>query len=109
MKSAPASRAASPPHRIRFGDAMRAFLLLPALLSRLARLAELDEDIQYHRDQPRDRRGTDHTARKLSTFRTQAEDHNGRKEGDHAAANIFPADPDYRGIDVEARRPRGIK
>src|SRR5215213_3375773 len=52
MKNAPANRAASPPHRIRFVDAMRAFLLLPALLSRLARLAELDEDIPYHRDQP---------------------------------------------------------
>src|SRR5215218_9221424 len=109
MKNAPAHRVASPPQRIRFGDAMRAFLLLPALLSRLARLAELDEDIQYHRDQPRDRRGTDHTARKLSTFRTQAEDHNGRKEGDHAAADVFPADPDHRCIDVEARRPGGVE
>src|SRR5215216_6731212 len=39
MKNTPASRAASPPPRKRFGDAMRAFLLLPALLSRFARLS----------------------------------------------------------------------
>src|SRR5215217_2280990 len=109
MKSAPASRAASPPHRIRFGDAMRAFLLLPALLSRLARLAELDEDIQYRRDQPCDRRGANHADGGLPTLRAKAEDYDGREEGDHPAADVFPADTYYRGVNVEAHRTGGVE
>src|SRR5215218_2277123 len=92
MKNAPASRAASPPHRIRFGDAMRAFLLLPTLLSRLARLAELDEDIQYRRDQPCNRRGADHADGGLRALRAKAEDYDGREQGGHPAADVFPAE-----------------
>src|SRR5215217_5339622 len=109
MKNAPAHRVASPPHRIRFGDAMRAFLLLPALLSRLARLAELDEDIQYHRDQPRDRRGADHADGGLRALRAKAEDYDGREEGGHPAADVFPADTYYRGVNVEAHRTGGVE
>src|SRR5215212_2927001 len=88
---------------------MRAFLLLPALLSRLARLAELDEDIQYHRDQPRDRRGADHADGGLRALRSKAEDYDGREEGGHPAADVFPADPYQRGIDVEAKRSGGVE
>src|SRR5215213_10015253 len=109
MKTAPAHRVASPPHRIRFGDAMRAFLLLPALLSCLARLAELDEDIQYHRDQPRDRRGADHVDGGLRALRAKAEDYDGREEGGHPAADVFPADTYYRGVNVEAHRTGGVE
>src|SRR5829696_4483722 len=109
MKNAPAHRVASPPQRIRFGDAMRAFLLLPALLSRLARLAELDEDIQYHRDQPRDRRGADHADGGLRALRAKAEDYDGREEGGHPAADVFPADTYYRGVNVEAHRTGGVE
>src|SRR5215203_1409996 len=69
----------------------------------------LDEDVHYHRHEPRDCRGTDHTACTLWALRNQAEEHNGSKEGENTAANVFPADPDYRGIDVEARCPRGIE
>src|SRR5215203_2793031 len=103
MKNAPAHRVASPPHRIRFGDAMRAFLLLPALLSRLARLAELDEDIQYHRDQPRDRGGADHADGGLRALLAKAEDYDGREEGG------LPADTYYRGVNVEAHRTGGVE
>src|SRR5215211_9070645 len=109
MKNAPAHRVASPPHRKRLGDAMRAFLLLPALLSCLARLAELDEDIQYHRDQPRDRRGADHVDGGLPALRAKAEDYDGREEGGHPAADVFPADTYYRGVNVEAHRTGGVE
>jgi len=88
---------------------MRAFLLLPALLSRLARLAELDEDIQYHRDQPRDRRGADHADDGLRALRAKAEDYDGREEGGHPAADVFPADTYYRGVNVEAHRTGGVE
>src|SRR5215216_3941046 len=109
MKNAPAHRVASPPHRIRFGDAMRAFLLLPALLSRLARLAELDEDIQYRRDQPCDRRGANHADGGLPTLRAKAEDYDGREQGGHPAADVFPADTYYRGVNVEAHCTGGVE
>src|SRR5215212_10095404 len=88
---------------------MRAFLLLPALLSRLVRLAELDEDIQYHRDQPRDRRGADHADGGLPALRAKAEDYDGREEGGHPAADVFPADTYYRGVNVEAHRTGGVE
>jgi hypothetical protein len=53
-------------------------------------------------------RGTDHAARELSALRDQAEYHSGHNESDHTAAHVFLADPDYRGIDVEAERLHGI-
>jgi len=62
----------------------------------------LDEDSEYQSNQPHDGRGADQAACTLSALRNQAEEHNGSKEGENTAANVFPADPDYRGIDVEA-------